>query len=138
MSVRAFAANTITPRLLLLLVCASAIAGCDKGSNSAEVDGEVNFDGKPLASGRIYFNPDYTKGPDGPQGYAEIKDGKFDTRKGGKAAFGGPTIVVIQASEIREFQQAMELPKSPSKQNFDVPASAAKDAPKAPEKGPPI
>ncbi len=117
--------------------------GCG-GSAAPHVEGEVTFDGKPLPAGRIYFTPDTTRGNDGPQGYAEIHDGKFDTRKGGKAAFGGPTVVVIQGYDgnkdanaavmgsplFREYTVTVDLPKEPSIQRFDVPATAAKDLPK--------
>src|SRR5205807_6772258 len=83
------------PGLCAALVAACLAApGCG-GSRGVEVSGEVTFDGKPVPAGRIYFNPDVTKGNDGPQGYAEIHDGKFDTSKGGKGACGGPTVVVI-------------------------------------------
>src|SRR5204862_378695 len=80
-------------RWAIVGVLGLAAVGC--GESRVEVSGEVTFDGKPVPAGRIYFNPDFTKGNDGPQGYADIKDGKFDTRNKGKGACGGPTIAVI-------------------------------------------
>src|SRR6478672_4234893 len=87
--VRARIRRGILPFVLLFAL------GCG-GGQGAEVWGEVTFDGKPVPAGRIYFNPDFTKGNDGPQGYAPIKDGKFDTRHEGQAAAGGPTVVVVK------------------------------------------
>src|SRR5579872_4051284 len=69
------------------------------GPQAVEVAGKVTFDGKPVPAGRIYFNPDFSKGNDGPQGYTQIRQGEFDTRQGGKGACGGPTVVVIQGYE---------------------------------------
>jgi hypothetical protein len=126
-----------------------ALAGCGGGPRGVEVAGEVLFDGKPLPAGRIYFNPDFAKGNDGPQGHAVIQNGKFDTRKGGRPATAGPTIAVIQGYDgdqtdvpgsmgnplFREYQTAVELPRETCTQNFEVPASAAEDAPKAPRSG---
>jgi hypothetical protein len=107
----------------------------------------VTYDGgKPVPAGRIYFSPDTTKGNDGPQGFAVIHDGKFDTRKNGRAPIGGPMIVRINACEagadpssamvgphlFKDYEMAIDLPKEDSTQTFDVPATAPKDPPKAP------
>jgi hypothetical protein len=135
-------------RYAVLVAGCLAVAGCG-GPSAVEVSGEITFDGKPLPAGRIYFNPDVTKGNDGPQGYAEIRDGKYDTRNGGRGAWGGPTIAVIQGYDgskgptpgwlgnrlFREYQEAIDLPKEPCTRNFTVPASAASDLPKAPRGG---
>jgi hypothetical protein len=124
-------------RCLSLLVACWTIVGC--GESGVHVSGEVTFGGKPVPAGRIYFNPDFSKKNDGPQGYADIKDGKFDTRAHGKGACGGATIVVINGFDgnaqpgaatkgdplFHEYQVAIELPKVSSMQKFDVPASAA-------------
>lgn len=129
-------------RVTLFSLACFAIIGCG-GPTVHEVDGEVNFDGKPVPAGRIYFNPDFTKGNDGPQGYAPIKDGKFDTRKGGKGVCGGATIVVIQGHAgtadplnvgdpiFNEYQFATDLPRESTKRNFDVPKSAAENLKKS-------
>lgn len=131
-STRCRSIRSIAIGFVLFAAAFIAVSGCG-GPKSVEVSGNVTFDGKPLPSGRIYFNPDYTKGPDGPQGYAEIKDGKFDTRNGGKGAFGGPTIVVIKAlPHFKEYQEAIDLPNEPTKRNFDVPASAGASNPLKP------
>jgi len=118
-----------------------AVAGCTAAPTAVDVSGEVTFDGKPIPAGRIYFNADVTKGNDGPQGYADIIDGKFDTRnKGGKGAHGGPTVAVIEGYDgnkqanpssqgqrlFKKYSVAVELPKEACTKNFEVPASAAK------------
>lgn len=122
-------------------------SGCGDGAPPAwDVSGTVTFNGKPVPAGRIYFNPDFSKGNDGPQGYADIRDGAFDTRKGGKGGCGGPTIAVIEGFDggdgvdpkflgnrlFLEFQVPIELAKAHSTKDFEVPASAAQNLPKGP------
>src|SRR5262249_52935973 len=131
--------------ILLTAVCL-AVVGCGGSQGGVDVWGEVNFNGKPVPAGRIYFNPDVCKGNKGPQGYAGIPDRKFDTRKGGKGACAGPTVVVINGNEagkdpasgsmgialFKEYQITIDLPSSPCEKSFDVPTFAAKDLPKTP------
>jgi hypothetical protein len=75
--------------LLLLVGCNSA------APVRHEVQGKVVYKGEPVPSGRIMFSPDSAKGNRGPQGYAMIQNGHYDTRKGGKGVVSGPQIVKI-------------------------------------------
>jgi hypothetical protein len=111
-----------------------ALVGCG-GSARIELSGDVTHGGKPIPTGRIYFDPDISRGNKGPQGFAEIKDGRYDTRNDGRGAVAGPTIVKIDANDgsfgpgqglplFDEFSIPTEI--SSSSQNFDVPANAPK------------
>lgn len=125
--------------LALFAIGSLVVAGCNNGPKRVEVSGDVSFDGKPLPAGRIFFNPDFTKGNDGPQGYAEIKNGKYNTRSSGKGACGGATVVKIEGYEagagdkpgfvgaklFNEYETKLDLPLETCTRNFDVPASAA-------------
>lgn len=87
-----------SPWMFLLL--AVALTGCGQSGNdprSFHVHGEATFDGKPIPRGGVTFDPDGSKGNTGPQGYAEIIDGKFDTHQNGKGTTGGDQIVTITA-----------------------------------------
>jgi hypothetical protein len=117
--------------------------GCG-GEKTYRVSGKVTFKGQPIPEGRIHFMPDTTKGNKGPAGSAEIKDGQYDTgAAGGKGVIGGPMIVQIEAwdpakktekqsplsvaaSLFPSYQTSVELPKSDSSKDFDVPADALK------------
>jgi len=125
-------------------------AGC--GSKAHRLSGTVNFDGKPLPLGRIYFDPDSTKENTGPSGFTDIVDGEYDTAIKGKGVTGGPTVVRILGFKkegadssgfgpplFQEYTLQVDLPVADSTRNFDVPASAAKGLPKvtAPLDGPP-
>jgi hypothetical protein len=113
-----------------------ALVGCG-GVHRIEVSGEAHFGGKPIPAGRIYFTPDSAKGNNGPQGFAEIKAGRFDTRDGGQGATGGPTIVIIAGNDgsmgngqglplFDDFSITADIPAQSSTQNYDVPANAPK------------
>jgi hypothetical protein len=60
------------------LVVAVVVAGCSRGPAVGTVNGEVNFDGQPVADGHIAFMP-----VDGnaATGGAPIIDGKFKAEK---------------------------------------------------------
>jgi len=118
--------------------------GSERASDTYHVSGSVNFDGEPIPAGQIRFVPDGSQGNSGPAGYAQIKDGKYDTSaEGGKGHPGGALIVHIDGydpnaetieaeggEEISEplfptYQTTVELPKEESSKDFNVPAEAA-------------
>jgi len=119
------------PQLVFLLaLCA---AGCDRGPALYHVSGSVTYDDKPLPAGQIFFDPDVSKGNDGPQGFAHIKAGEFDTAEGGRGVRGGPYVIRIQGFDgkpgnelplgkplFTNFRESRDLPKEKSEQNFDV------------------
>src|SRR5688572_12551212 len=80
-----------------LLVCLFllALCGCAQSSGRFDLSGTVTFKGRPVPAGIIVINPDLSKGNDGPQGFAEIRDGRFDTRARDKGAPSGAVILVI-------------------------------------------
>lgn len=84
--------------LLFALTVAVLLDGCGSNANGPEridVKGTVTFDGKPVPQGRIIFEPDSKAGNDGPQGYAEIENGTYDTAATGKGPVPGAQIVTI-------------------------------------------
>jgi hypothetical protein len=126
-------------RAALSLAAGCLLAGCIGGNRESHVTGTVTFDGKPVPAGKVYFTPDASKGRDGPQGYADIKDGAFDTRQGGKNPVSGPMVVRVEGFEkgkeeglfgkplFAAYEIRLELPDGPSEQKLEVPASAARD-----------
>lgn len=61
---------------------ACCLGGCSKSTvDRVDAWGKVTWKGQPIPRGVIYFGPDGGKGNTGPQGYALIVDGLFDTRK---------------------------------------------------------
>jgi len=117
------------------LLAASLLAGCgDSGPPRYHLAGKVTFRGKPIPAGIIYFDPDLAGGHDGPQGFASIKDGAFDTRSGGQGHAGGKCVVRIFGTDgipapeanmgknlFSEYALNVELPTQDSTKDFVVP-----------------
>lgn len=128
-------------------LCAVSLSGCGGGNAGYHVSGVVNFDGKPIPAGKIYFTPDSAKKNVGATGFATIKNGAYNTSSSdGKPQLGGPMIVKIEGfdpsakgpqitgdtsgevtikSLFPAYETTADLPKANAKQNFDVPAEAA-------------
>ena len=68
------------------LLSLAAHAGCGPAEEKLyRVSGVVTHDGKPIPKGNIFFDPQ----AGGPQAYASIVDGKYDTAEEGKGVRGG-------------------------------------------------
>jgi hypothetical protein len=86
----------------------------------------VTYQNKPVAVGRIFFDPDTSKGNDGPGGMAGIVNGKYQTEpKFGMV--GGHHLVRIAVAEnvedgpIANFVLNVDLPKESGKYDFVLP-----------------
>jgi hypothetical protein len=101
----------------------------------------VTFNGRPVPIGELYFDPDPRKGLDGPQGFARIVDGRFDTRKGGRAPGPGPHIVRILGFDGKpqpdreliygpplfpEYSTTADVPTADGVLDFEVPKGTAR------------
>ncbi|WP_437230018.1 hypothetical protein SH661x_001740 [Planctomicrobium sp. SH661] len=85
---------------VILAICH---AGCQRegGVRRFTVSGTITLDGQPVPAGEILFEPDTEKGGSGPAGIAEIKQGKFRTRKQFGIS-GGPQVATITANTGEE------------------------------------
>lgn len=132
-----------------LMVCVLSSSGCSDGGSAYRITGTVTFKGQPIPEGRIYFLPDNTKGNTGAGGFAEIKNGKYDTSApNGRGSVGGPMKVAIEgwdpsgevkgddpevtvASLFHRYETEVDMPKESTSKDFDVPAEAAKRKPES-------
>jgi len=122
------------------LTLACTLAGCgEKGPVVQRLHGTVSHAGKPVPRGVIFFDPDVAAGNRGPQGFALIKDGRYDTAaKGGRGTAGGRLVVRIDGSEpvagaedsttadrplFATHEEHIEVPTGSSTRDFDVPAA---------------
>lgn len=74
------------------------LSGCTPDSDVArvQISGTVSYGGSPIPFGDVVFTPDSSKQNSGPQGFAKIVDGKFNTTADkGKGIAGGPTICTV-------------------------------------------
>lgn len=125
--------------LATILLGLSSCSG--KPSGRVDVWGTVKFKDKLVPAGLIVMNPDLSKGNDGPQGMAEIRDGRFDTRKLDKGAPSGPVVFMIDGFDgaaqgdltsgkplFIGYKLPLDLPQQPSEQNIEIPDTAAATA----------
>ncbi len=138
----------MTRRLPGVVVCAlllSLTACSQKSPSRFDLWGTVTFKGRPVPAGLIVINPDLSKGNDGPQGLAEIRDGRFDTRRLDKGAPSGPVILLIDGfdgvpqpespsgkSLFLGYKVSLELPTTATEKNIEVPDSAGAKGKTAP------
>ena len=118
-------------------------SGCG-GSTGNRVSGKVTFKGQPVPAGKIYFTPDASKGNSGATGYADIKDGAYDTSATeGQGAPAGAVIISVEGFDpnpppgaepdvtmtklFAGYQKPVDLPAGASVQDIDVPAEAANE-----------
>jgi len=137
---RSYLAAPFARAALLLLV--GLLLGCG-GDKVSHVSGKVTFDGSPVPAGKIYILPDGVKGNSGVSGFADIKDGAYDTKRpGGQAAAPGAVIFAIEginpvpppnaAPDVTttvlfpRYEVSGDLPASASTKDFEVPLAAAK------------
>src|SRR3954454_16046539 len=84
---------------LLGLVIFSA---CSQAEKLYRVSGNVTFAGKPIPKGLIFFDPQ----AEGPQGFANIVDGKFDTSVQGKGVRGGSYDIRVNGFDGKKVNDA--------------------------------
>jgi hypothetical protein len=114
----------------VVLIACLAFAACTREEKLHRVSGVVTFGGKPIPKGLIFFDPK----EGGPQGFANIVDGKYDTAHQGKGVRGGGYDVRVNGFDGKEaneapFGQALfpeytgtkDLPQENSTYNLDVP-----------------
>jgi hypothetical protein len=117
---------------LLWVVGLVIFAACSQEEKLYRVSGSVTFNGKPIPKGLIFFDPQ----AEGPQGFANIEDGKYDTSLPGKGRGvrgGAYNIRVsgftgIEKNEapfgdalFPEYSDTKDLPKADSMFDLDVP-----------------
>jgi hypothetical protein len=109
------------------LAAAALLAGCGEAEKIYDVSGTITHEGKPIPKGLIFFDPEK-----GPQGFANVENGKFDTSQAGqgKGIRGGKYTIRISGFDgvpapeapfgkplFPEHQLTKELPAE--KQTFD-------------------
>jgi hypothetical protein len=114
-------------------------AGCGRGERLYHLSGKVTFAGKPVPKGTIVFEPDTSRGNQGSAAFAQIIDGRYDTRSGeGKGTVGGPHLVRILGLDgiprgelvngsplFPEYTTTADLPRADATLDFDVPRGGA-------------
>jgi hypothetical protein len=114
-------------------------SGCSTKHDVDGVDvwGTAIWGDDPIPTGMVTFTPDASQGNTGHQGWAEIKDGEFDTRKAnGKLAPKGPCVILISSKQpsqdpshprvtgvILRHQQTLDISSESGQLDLTVPES---------------
>ncbi|MCE9564059.1 MAG: hypothetical protein K8U57_18605 [Planctomycetes bacterium] len=85
-------------RCVLVVLLATTAAGCDGGLKRYSVSGTVTLGGRPVLAGEIVFEPDSSKGNNGPGSVVRIKDGRYQTEPGLGVVGGAYVIRIIPMS----------------------------------------
>lgn len=119
-------------RAAALFAAAGLLVGCGSDDKLYNVTGTVTYQNKPVAKGLIFFDPD----GGGPQGFANIENGKFDTAAPGqgRGIRGGKYTVRVNgfdgkvgpeapfgAAVFPEHTFKKELPAQDQTLDYDVP-----------------
>lgn len=132
------AAGSALPLLVVVAGLGLILSGCGGKPERVRLSGQVRFQDKPVKYGHIVFEPDASKGNRGPQGYAKIVDGKYDTNEAGTAPCPGFQVVSIEGYPelgggadrksrlVFNYRTTVEVPERATTKDFDVPASAAR------------
>ena len=118
--------------LVGLVACFFVACAAENGPKRFRISGDAKFDGQPIVHGDVLFTPDGAKGNSGPQGIAQIRNGKYDTAAAdGKGIAGGPTVVRVTGLTgpggklVCEYELRADLPRADSTYDIDVPKKAA-------------
>lgn len=121
-------------RFTAILFSLMLVVGCSSDDALYDVTGTVKYDGKDVPMGMVYFDPDPTQGGKGTQGFATVKDGKFDTTVGGRGVKGGPYVIRVAVHDGKagnenpwgaalrdEYEFKKDMPKARSELEIVVP-----------------
>ena len=125
------------PAVLVAGLLLTIATGCSRrGPERFRVSGTVTHSGKPVQLGRVVFEPDAARGNAGPQGFAPIENGRFDTAGPHcKGSIGGPMLLRIDGFEMTggedatasgkllfaSYEEAIDLPRADVVRDFVVP-----------------
>jgi hypothetical protein len=124
---------------LLALGCLS-LASCGDGLSRQRIQGTVTYQGKPVESGAIFFEPTASVGKIAPTVYLPIRDGKYDT--GDKGPVPGKYRIVIGGTDkskskvdddgithtsqlFKDYSFEVDIPPPNNMLDIEVPASQA-------------
>jgi len=106
------------PLAVMFFVLVWSVSGCGgSGVERVEVSGAVTYKGELVPAGPVIFEPDPKQGNIGPQGFAKIKDGKYQTESG-LGSVGGPVIVRITVFDGKNVSQACRPGASIARSGF--------------------
>lgn len=120
--------------LLRVIVCVvlGSATGCGSSDGRNPVSGSVTYDGQQLKYGTIQFDPDTKNGNSGPQGSAEIREGRYTTTPGFGPVKGphvvritgwnaGPEAGMLPPPLVSEYETTADVPAGGGSLDFAIP-----------------
>lgn len=118
---------------VILAAALLCLAGCSSDTLH-DVTGTVTYDGKPLPAGVVWFDPDAKHPGNPPQGFAYVKDGKFNSAEQGRGIKPGSYLIRVEGFDgkpgnelpmgkplFTNFEEKRDLPKGPVTLELTVP-----------------
>jgi hypothetical protein len=115
------------------VVALAGLSGCGD-EKLQDVTGTITYDGRPLPAGVVWFDPEPNHPGKPPQGYAYIKDGRFNTAEQGRGVKAGAYLVRVEGFDgkpgnelpmgkplFTDFQEKREMPKGPVDLEIRIP-----------------
>jgi hypothetical protein len=128
--------------LCSLVILCLALAGCGMGDGLERypVNGTVTFEGKPVQTGAVFFEPTASVGTVAPTVYLPLRGGRYDAGKEGPVA--GKYVVKVAgwdeskkqvdsdgvthtAQLFQDYQFEVQIPPPNNTLDIEVPASQA-------------
>jgi hypothetical protein len=120
-------------------LAALLLTGCagNNGPNRYRVSGSATLAGAPLVKGWVYFDPDLSKQNHGPQGFAPVVNGRYDTAAAeGRGTAGGPMVVRVEGEitvngerMLVQYRTTDDLPRETAVRDYDAPRTSASRGP---------
>jgi hypothetical protein len=105
-------------RAFVFAVVCGMLVGCGSQPKRVALEGKVTYEGKPVARGTLFFNPDAARGNKGVFGVAEISNGEYHTNPD-YGLTPGPVLVTVQVFDAQDHMLANII---------DVPADISSEA----------
>jgi len=137
-------------RRALLAAVLVGFTGC-ADDKLEDVTGTVTHDGAPVPAGVVWFDPDPNHPGNPPQGYAYIKDGKFNSTEKGRGVKPGAYLIRVEAFDgkpgnelplgkplFTDYEEKRDLPAGKVDMELKIPKQLARSSKAAqPENKPP-
>ena len=123
--------------LPVVTLLAISIFACGPGGPPRyDLSGKIEYSGKPVPAGQIFFEPDNSAENKGPRAVAQIQNGSYSTPPN-LGTIGGPHRVTIYGSAgnagpfddalFPVYQTKLDIPKEPLTHDFVVPTAPKKN-----------
>ncbi|UUO07524.1 hypothetical protein M4951_04255 [Blastopirellula sp. J2-11] len=103
--------TTLTSSCQAMLICGAGLlllgCGAKDNYNRVIIEGTVEYEGKPVPKGAVWFVPDISVGTDAPTGFAVIQEGRYKTLQSKAPLAGRYTIKITGLDDVPPTQEEL-------------------------------